>query len=297
MARARPRGKGIEWDAGNKAARTLGIGADDYYICPLCVRGFTMAQLSCLTWDYVPPKSLGGRLKILICRECNSRAGHELDVHAKRAVQMQAFARGQGMEERRAKFVVDDLTANVNVEIQDNTWRISGIPKSNHPDTLPRLSDVFDKNYREGRGLPTSTLSFRVNFDPRRAEVSWLRSAYLAAFAIYGYRYALRPVMEIVRDQIAAADDKIMQRFSVRVTDADVAEDGMIQLEEPIWVQGIGVKMSDIFVFLPWEDGDIEFYERIASEGVNGRRVDFRGDGFTLPSRPVYLLDQVPAAT
>ena len=296
MARIRSRGKDAAWADGNRAARALGTGIDDYYICPLCVHGFTRAQLTDLTWDHVPPKSLGGRLKVLTCRDCNSRAGHEIDVHAKREAESQVFVRGKSTGERRARFVVGDVTANVSVGIHNSGWRISGLPKRNHPDTLPALYNVFDNHYREGRGFPASTISFRFDFIARRAGVSWLRSAYLAAFAVYGYRYALRKVMDIVRNQVANPDDEIIRRSSVRLTNVTVAADGVIRLTEPTWAEGVGVKMGEVFVFLPLRDDDSDFYERLAREGVNGRQVNIRGDGYTLPTGPVYSLDQAPMA-
>jgi len=54
------------------------------YMCPLCLNQFTKVDLSDnvenpLTFEDVPPKSMGGKPKILTCKVCNSTAGYELD--------------------------------------------------------------------------------------------------------------------------------------------------------------------------------------------------------------------------
>jgi hypothetical protein len=56
------------------------------YICPLCFETFFEKDLDAtlenyLTLEDIPPKSLGGKPLALTCKKCNSRSGHELDVH------------------------------------------------------------------------------------------------------------------------------------------------------------------------------------------------------------------------
>jgi hypothetical protein len=55
------------------------------YICPLCLgnymlflkEGFVIS--SEFDMDHFPPQNVGGTLKALVCKACNSRAGHEYD--------------------------------------------------------------------------------------------------------------------------------------------------------------------------------------------------------------------------
>ena len=56
------------------------------YICPLCFDVFFEKDLqqtvaNPLTIEDIPPSSLGGKPLMLTCKSCNSRSGHQLDVH------------------------------------------------------------------------------------------------------------------------------------------------------------------------------------------------------------------------
>lgn len=58
----------------------------DGYICPLCFDVFFEKDLdnihpNPLTFEDIPPKSLGGKPLALTCKKCNSKSGHELDIH------------------------------------------------------------------------------------------------------------------------------------------------------------------------------------------------------------------------
>ena len=56
------------------------------YICPMCFEVFYEKDLDIslpnfLTYEDIPPSSLGGKKLALSCKNCNSKSGHELDVH------------------------------------------------------------------------------------------------------------------------------------------------------------------------------------------------------------------------
>lgn len=58
------------------------------YICPLCFKIFDKNGLSkeyddYLTLEDVPPKTLGGNVKLLTCKVCNNEQGSSLDKHLK----------------------------------------------------------------------------------------------------------------------------------------------------------------------------------------------------------------------
>lgn len=54
------------------------------YICPLCLDGFKKESLiqddqNPLTIEDLPPESVGGKPRILTCKDCNSKSGHKFD--------------------------------------------------------------------------------------------------------------------------------------------------------------------------------------------------------------------------
>ncbi|MBN2502846.1 MAG: HNH endonuclease, partial [Anaerolineales bacterium] len=50
----------------------------DWFICPLCHRGFKKEHLESLTLEHIIPQSLGGKLVTLTCWKCNKRVGQVL---------------------------------------------------------------------------------------------------------------------------------------------------------------------------------------------------------------------------
>src|SRR5262249_35916570 len=68
-----------------------------FYVCPLCLfaRSENALESGWLSREDVPPKRLGGRKIVLTCRkQCNNRAGHDIDWHARREADVIAMAPG-----------------------------------------------------------------------------------------------------------------------------------------------------------------------------------------------------------
>ncbi len=65
-------------------------------VCPLCMKFFNAATLNQnsalpLTLEHCPPEELGGKSKVLLCKECNSRTGHDVDLKLMEFVHVQPF--------------------------------------------------------------------------------------------------------------------------------------------------------------------------------------------------------------
>jgi hypothetical protein len=78
----------------------------------------------------------------------------------------------------------------------------SGIPQQNghHPRGVDDYADAMNS------GEIRIALHFDVG-DERLAAIASLRAAYLAAFAVWGYTYILRPELDSVREMIRTPDD------------------------------------------------------------------------------------------
>src|SRR5688572_2826829 len=63
------------FDQGVAALARVRQEFDGYYACPLCLVGFDAGELSRLTREHVPPRSLGGKHLVLTCDDCNHRRG------------------------------------------------------------------------------------------------------------------------------------------------------------------------------------------------------------------------------
>ena len=69
----------------------------DYYYCPCCMGRYGREALSngLLTYEDVPPKSVGGRPLVLTCKSCNNTAGSRLDAQARLREEQLDFLAGR----------------------------------------------------------------------------------------------------------------------------------------------------------------------------------------------------------
>jgi hypothetical protein len=127
----------------------------------------------------------------------------------------------------------------------------------------------------------------KLRFKQRRAAISYLRAAYLAAFAAMGYAAVARQSFDLVRQQICEPDMKHVPHFFYR--DDDLHEYDVVVIEEPNWASSIMVLMRNYRITLPLFD-DAGLYERLAEKtAAAGVRAELRGSGTTrrhLPRPP-----------
>ena len=162
-------------------------GAPACYPCPMCLQGFDNADD--LSPDHFPPQSRGGKSAVLTCTKCNNLAGSELEADIEPAESIYDFVAGEMSEPRPGHFEFDGHALNADIQATDDAFLVFGVPGANDPAIEQALKDFFDKLGREG--TPTD-FEMRLSFGTHRREdalASWLRSAYLAVFSAWGYRY------------------------------------------------------------------------------------------------------------
>lgn len=179
------------------------------YVCPLCLRVCT--TLEDVKFEHAPPASVGGRRVCLTCDECNSTGGHSLDAELSRAERTRSWSRGTLGKPMRARAVVKGIPLNVDVDWRPEGVSIVGLPEYNDPaNTAAHVSLATSGE----PWVEPITITYQ-GYVEARARVGWLRSAYLVAFALMGYRYALQPELKIVRQQIQEPDATHIPRFSL----------------------------------------------------------------------------------
>jgi hypothetical protein len=260
------------------------------YVCPLCLRGWlpVALDLDALTLDHVPPKSQGGRTLVLTCRDCNSRAGHELDAHLDAAEDALDFMRGTMDAPRRFELNWERLNINVEAQRDAGGIRIFGLPRNNAPGAI----DLWESGMDKVNGSPPAfsfNLSAKRRFRYQNARIGWLKSAYLVAFAALGYRYILKPALSKVREQVATPDRKVIDGFTVYLPKGRKTDRALLLADEP--ERSIMVVMGHHLIVLPTDDSPTDLYDRLAehqqSPVFNGHPI---GE-FPWPRRLVLALD------
>lgn len=270
------------WRAGAEAFERL--CGKRLYVCPLCLTGFREDQaIDELSREHVPPEKLGGRRMVLTCRKCNSRAGSELDHHAITEERVHRFAADESYGRLPVHLSFAGLDVIAELRKQDNTNIISVLSQCNSWTKIERFAEAA---HTWGNGTELQIL-FRRGHIPKRSQISWLRSAYLLAFAWLGYRYVLREVLETIRIQIRDPSTPHIGSFYTFDASAEGCRIGVVR--EPSWAHAILVVAKGRIVLLPLFDRDHSLYERVADLGQGG--LNIRGPSFGWPDKAIYRLD------
>jgi hypothetical protein len=177
-------------------------GAVGGYVCPMCA---TVCDFIDLTLEDAPPKAVGGKPVALTCWDCNNGA-HAMDAEMRRAEDLLDWRAGTSRSPIRARLAIRG-GAPVTVETQrrdGGAFAFAGLPRSNDPAVFARFQTDLEELVTRPREEQALDVTFHTHrFAPANVRAGWLRAAYLIAFARFGYRYALRPLMARVREQIA----------------------------------------------------------------------------------------------
>jgi HNH endonuclease len=175
---------------------------DKTYICPACLAQFSEDDLSedspnMLTLEDAPPKSLGGKANTLTCKKCNNTFGHKIDFHLSERlseIDSRAFL---PMTQMKAKFVHKGRTVQgtVAVDARGEIKVIHAI-KNNNPEKLN--SYVSDTGKGDAIGIEFSKSRVEIH----RLEIALLKTAYILAFAKFGYAFMLDKSYDRVREQL-----------------------------------------------------------------------------------------------
>lgn len=176
------------------------------YICPLCLDQFEKSDLvSCtsknfLTEEDAPPEKLGGSRIALTCKDCNSRAGYQIDNHLInriREIDDSNFHKGStqfGNLEFDGTKVTAEITSN-----GDGTLTIMHKTKKNNPNILDKF--IY--------GIKNKTIGPILNLEPKkykaesdRVNLALLKTNYIINFAKFGYIFLLDSYYDSIRRQI-----------------------------------------------------------------------------------------------
>ena len=289
----------------------LGGNPPPHYVCPECaepdesgrtyrIRLLPRLALASgdLTAEHVPPKSFGGRPLVLTCKSCNDFAGHQLDAHARKRENPGDALLGATRKPSRVAVTMGEHTVAASLEVDQGMLDLTIPPlrkNANDPRALPPFWEALRHS---AAGQPTLHLAFSGDLhEPRRARVSWLRHAYLALFAVAGYRYIFQPGLGIVRRQIKEPDVEHIPLFLAALPEhRPWTEKCIIHVHEPEWLRCWAVQFGSYLVFLP-RPGDGEFYSRIAQQArLSGHGTDFSGDLVDWPTEPLFGLDMPQGA-
>lgn len=245
------------------------------YVCPICLRSFSEADFDSgiLTVEHVPPRALGGTALLLTCKSCNNFAGHELDAEAGRRKELRQFVDGVLGQRKgllgRAAIELNGTSLRIDVLVdKGDTVCLKVLGEHNDPRLVERFRSEMRRLIDDGRsdGLELK-LTSRSRFRQRRAQISDLRSAFLAATAAFGYRYAAHSVVQAIREQVLRPDAKVVEGWWFSGTLGLPAKTIAVSIEKGIVI----VALDDSSAILPWPLKSFENYVAVLKDLGAGR--------------------------
>lgn len=274
---------------------------EEYYACPCCLVAYERSAVveGILTDEHVPPKKLGGRAMALTCKPCNNEAGHEFDAHAVQRSRANDFMQRKPVERPwPATMTAGGIKLRGTAQWRDDgVVQLFGVPKQNDPVVQAAHFAALDGFVDKEDPSPDMSFTVHLDYDEARARYSWIRSAYLAAFAGLGYSYIFRHVMQPIRDQLARTNDNILPTYLFTDHRMPSTERRMLLVDDPDDLRCVAVMMGPHMVVLPGLFRPQTFEElaeafKAYRDGGNRITVNLNGKEVPWPTWPTYLLDR-----
>jgi hypothetical protein len=282
---------------------------DGKFICPICLGEFDRKALEgdLLSLEHVPPRSAGGRELCLTCRRCNSAAGHGFDHSIAEAARYRAMRSGltghRTAFSSKATIESDGGQLNAGFRFDENGIVIEVHEQRNDPTRYSAQMENLQRKAAAGGSEMHFRLNLTFRFGPRKLFVSWLKAVYLAAFAKFGYDYALRDVLKPVRMQILQPDETVVSNSALALdTHLTAKFDGpnILHVRAPLdslmvyFPASKAANGTPLMVILPMPDSPDDFFTKLAASyiSVDGqRRINTDASPLGWPRGPEFLAD------
>ena len=202
---------------------------EDWYLCPLCVGVlFTIDELDRpdpeLTYEHAPPAWSGGKEMALTCRSCNNKSGSLFDSEAQKEDLERRVLSGKTGDAMKVAYTIGGVTNYANMHMSGTTGMLLvNVPRANNPTDVQRITELMGSHAAgpDLAGALTLRIQPRMRINRNRARISWIRAAYIVAFASFGWRYILQPALDPLRAQFQNPDNITLPILSMWDPDAD----------------------------------------------------------------------------
>ncbi|MCX5804992.1 MAG: hypothetical protein NT010_02825 [Proteobacteria bacterium] len=253
-------------------------GDSSHYYCPICGVGYPESSAIAgtdLTLEDVPPKSIGGKPILLTCRQCNSSAGHKIDVCTASKREFDKFERIVCGQENGTIPVAKLSLASFNIAAsisRGHSFDVMPLPNANSPTTIEKYKEHLENLAASNANGFEFELSMTQKYDHRLYKLSQLKSSFLLIFAWLGYGYAFAPNLEGVRRQIQEPENDIIgTRFWIEGNESMPLNKVMF-LRNP--VHALLVSFNGFSIVLPSLNFTDDIYSTLPRYWKKGQRID-----------------------
>lgn len=217
---------------------------DLVYLCPLCLKnkigviGEYVHYDDEFTLDHFPPKSVGGKNTVLVCKTCNSTTGDEFDFSLKRWLQTQCFNKK-----------IPNSRIPVKLELQDTKGKYNGHLVLEKPGSLkwdipdyPLVKEWFQKI---SQGLVAEKT---ITYYPVKMELvhkALLKAAYLYSFFIWGYDFVYSETATRIRSVLFKNETHVLSNLGIffHMNNQNPPE-GLCYVYKPVELQTFMINMK-----------------------------------------------------
>ena len=229
----------------------------------------------------MPPKSYGGKPVALSCKSCNNALGSSLDA---------PLSTLDSNDLSPCRLGINGVEVTAYQEIRPD-GRFFAIPENQNN---PSCHEQFFKGLEHATARPPGQLTYKWDtVKRRRADLAWLKAAYVVAFATWGYSYALSPALRRIREQLRRPDEEIIGQLKLENRASPRSTRSIIYIREPRELKGVAVGMGRQIVFLPADARDMTIYERLANALNANPSISLTGDTYYWPTSPTHSIDVV----
>lgn len=281
---------------GTQAYRKLLEDEEEFYICPICGHGFDRNALdqNYLTLEHVPPDSVGGEELLLTCKNCNNEAGAIVDSQVAR--RMEHFDFYDALYSKHSDYdgpailEINNKSINIKLNIKSNGSGINMFGSGNDPNELRQFFENMDKKVIEGTWDKTKmNIKLKRGYNKWLSKVGDLRTGYLIAFCIFGYKYIFSKMLERVREQILNPKKKVLTNFWLPLGRKYYQKNVFSLVDEPFRAVFIGLGHTG--VILPRLNSPDNLYSDTLSGIEEGAKIRLNGTLLKWPHEMHLLLD------
>lgn len=178
------------------------LSTNSLYICPLCTKTYFAESSqgiignSEFSLDHLPPKSVGGKFKIITCKKCNNKSGE----YEAELVKLLDF----GTEpDKKYKSILPKMTV-MNKETGEEFFASvqvnDGKPDIKFNEEAKKYDSRLKKFLEELNSGKIKKLQLNAPFpDLKKIQKALLKSAYLTCFTWWGYEFVYSKNGEMIR--------------------------------------------------------------------------------------------------
>lgn len=159
---------------------------NDWFICPLCFKGFQKKDIQALTIEHIVPKALGGKTITLTCWKCNSDFGSKSLAKLQENIRIKETLTGLSDEPLDAKLSSSGYSVSTSFLPGNEVYKLELNPKRSNPQDVESILADFEKGKVEDLNL-----KFRVGYSRRIENSALLLISHLLLFYQFGYFFLL----------------------------------------------------------------------------------------------------------